>query len=66
MSPASWLSDVREYVNEVQTEYKKITWPPQKEALAGTIGVVSVTAVVTLVLAVVDFGLSRLMQLMLQ
>lgn len=66
MNPARWVKDTREYLAEVQTEYKKITWPPQKEAVAGTIGVVAVVAVVTTVLGVVDFALSRVTQLVLQ
>ncbi len=66
MNPASWIKDGRQYLVEVQAEYKKITWPPQKEAVAGTIGVVAIVAVVTSVLGVVDFLLSRIMQFILQ
>jgi preprotein translocase subunit SecE len=66
MNPVEWVSDARQYLAEVQVEYKKITWPAQKEATAGTIGVVVVCAIVATVLGFVDFGLSRLMQLVLQ
>ena len=66
LNPGSWVKDTREYLTEVQAEYKKITWPPQKEALAGTVGVVVVVAVVTTVLGLVDFALSRFSQLMFQ
>jgi preprotein translocase subunit SecE len=66
MNPAHWYQDTRAYFSEVGGEYKKITWPPQKEAVAGTVGVVVVVAIITVVLGVVDFGLSRVMGLMLQ
>jgi preprotein translocase subunit SecE len=66
MNPADWFSDTRQYLTEVQVEYKKITWPTQKDSTAGTIGVVVVCAIVATVLGFVDFGLSRLMQLVLQ
>jgi preprotein translocase SecE subunit len=66
MNPADWYRDTRQYFVEVSGEYKKITWPPQKEAVAGAIGVVAVVSVVTAVLGVVDFGLSRVMQLVFQ
>jgi len=66
VNPAQWVRDTREYLSEVQGEYKKITWPPQKEAVAGTVGVVAVVAIVTTVLGVVDFALSRVTQLVLQ
>jgi preprotein translocase subunit SecE len=66
IDPVSWVKGTREYLTEVQAEYKKITWPPQKEAVAGTIGVVAVVAVVTVVLGIVDFALSQITQLLLQ
>jgi preprotein translocase subunit SecE len=66
MNPAAWARDTKEYLTEVQSEYKKITWPPQNEAVAGTVGVVMVVAVVTVVLGLVDFALSRVTQVLLQ
>ena len=65
MNPVEWFSGARQYMHEVGVEYKKITWPPQKEAVAGTIGVVIVVAIITVVLGVVDLGLSRIMQVVL-
>jgi preprotein translocase SecE subunit len=62
----SQIQDIRNYLTEVQAEYKKITWPPQKETVAGTIGVVAIVAVVTSVLSTIDFILSRIMQAVLQ
>ena len=66
IDPVGWVKGTREYLTEVQSEYKKITWPPQKEAVAGTIGVVAVVAVVTIVLGIVDFALSQITQVILQ
>ena len=65
MNPADLLRDVRQYVSEVQAEYRKIVWPPQKEAVVGTIGVVVVVTIVTTALGVVDYVLSVLLQLVL-
>ena len=65
-SPTDWYKDARQYLTEVQGESRKITWPPQKEAIAGTLGVVVVVIIVSTVLGVIDFGLSRIMQLVLQ
>ena len=48
INPGDWIRDTRQYMEEVQAEYKKITWPPQKEAVVG--------AGVTLVLFVLAFG----------
>ena len=65
-NPAHWYRDTRQYLAEVQTEYKKITWPPQAEAIAGTKSVIVVVAIITTALAAVDFVLSQLMQFVLQ
>ena len=62
MNPITWISDARQYLAEVQVEWKKITWPPQNEALVGTVSVVVVVTVVTTVLSVVDYGLSMIMR----
>jgi len=60
--PAQWLRDSRQFLSEVQAEFKKVTWPSQKEYVGGTIGVVVVVIIVTLVLGVTDFGLGKLVQ----
>ena len=65
MNPTGWVRDARGYLGDVQGEYQKITWPPQSEAIAGTIGVAAIVAVVTTALGFVDFLLSRIMQYLL-
>ena len=66
MNPAQWVRGTREYLGDVQGEYQKITWPPQAEAVAGTIGVAAIVSVVTVALGIVDFLLSRIMQYVLR
>lgn len=60
-----WISRSRDYVGEVQGEFNKITWPPQPEWVNGTISVVVVVALIATFLGIVDFGLSRMMQMVL-
>jgi len=62
MNPAEWIGSARQYLHEVGVEYRKITWPQQKEAVAGTISVIVVTTIITVVLGLVDFGLSEVMK----
>jgi preprotein translocase subunit SecE len=66
VNPLNWIRDAREYLAEVRVEWKKITWPPQKDAMAGTVSVVVVVAIVTTVLGFVDYGLSLVMRVVLQ
>jgi preprotein translocase subunit SecE len=61
--PANWIEDGRQYVAEVQAEFKKITWPSQREYVSGTIGVVIIVIFLAIVLGVIDFGLAELMEL---
>ena len=61
-NPAVWVNDSRQFLLEVRSEFRKVTWPSQKEAVAGTIGVVVVCAIITTVLAVVDFSLGQIVQ----
>jgi preprotein translocase subunit SecE len=64
-NPAVWISESKQFLTEVRSEFRKVTWPTQKEAMAGTIGVLVVVAVLTTGLSLVDFGLAQLIQLIL-
>jgi preprotein translocase subunit SecE len=61
-NPAVWVSESRNFLLEVRTEFRKVTWPTQKEAVAGTIGVIVIVAVITLVLSLLDLVLSTTMR----
>ena len=65
MNPAIWFQDARQFILEVRTEFRKVTWPTQKEAVAGTVGVVVVVAVITGGLSLVDLVLGQVIQLIL-
>ena len=65
-NPTQWYRDTRQYLTEVEAEARKITWPAQKEAVAGTIGVMVIVFIIGIILGTADFGLSRLMHWILQ
>jgi preprotein translocase subunit SecE len=64
-NPAVWASDSRQFLEEVRVEFRKVTWPSQDEARAGTIGVIVVVAVLTTGLSLVDFALSWAIRMIL-
>lgn len=66
MNPVDWFRAAQEYLREVGVEYRKISWPPQKEAVAGTVGVLVVVTIITVVLGVVDIGLAEVMRRVLE
>jgi len=61
-NPVEWAVQGREFLNEVQVEFKKVTWPTQKETVGGTIGVIVLVALVALGLFAVDGILAWLMR----
>ena len=65
LNPAVWYRESSQFLSEVRVEYRKVTWPTQKEAVAGTVGVVVVVAVLTTGLSLVDLGLGQLIRLIL-
>jgi len=62
-NPAVWIAEGRQYLNDVRSEFRKITWPNQREYVGGTVGVVIIVAFLTLVLGLIDAGLSMVMEL---
>ena len=62
-NPVHWAEQSRSFVNEVQVEFKKVTWPTQKETMAGTIAVIVLVAIIGLGLFAVDGALSWAMNL---
>ncbi len=50
-------------MNEVQSELKRVVWPPRKETTAFTWVVLVVVAFVSAYLGIVDFAISMVMGL---
>jgi preprotein translocase subunit SecE len=53
---------VRQFVREVKTELKKITWPDRKATIASTVVVIVIVLIVCVYLGIVDMILSRLIR----
>ena len=62
-NPAAWIAATRQYLIDVRTEFRKITWPSQREYVGGTVGVVVIVAFLTVVLGLIDAGLAMLMEI---
>ncbi len=58
-NPTEWIGESRQFLLEVRSEFRKVTWPSQKEAVAGTIGVIVVVAIITSALSLVDVVLGQ-------
>ena len=53
---------VKQFLREVKTELKKVTWPSRKDALSGTAVVLIAVFIISFFLGIVDWGLSNLVK----
>jgi len=63
--PGEWIGQSREFLEEVRAELRKVTWPTQKEYVGGTIGVLVIVLVLTVVLGLEDYVLAKIIQLVM-
>ena len=56
----------KQFLREVKTELKKVTWPTKKDALSGTAVVLVAVFIVAFFLGIVDWGLSNLVKELLK
>ncbi|MBN2516247.1 MAG: preprotein translocase subunit SecE [Deltaproteobacteria bacterium] len=59
------MSKIGQFLRESRIELRKVTWPTPKEALSSTSVVIVVVIIVSLFLGVVDFGLTKIIKLVL-
>lgn len=59
-----FLSLIR-FLKEAKIELKKVTWPSKKDTLGSTYVVIIVVFLIAIFLGLVDFGLSRILKLLL-
>ncbi len=60
------VESTKQFLREVKTELKKVTWPSRKDTLSGTAIVLFTVFVVAIFLGVVDSGLSNLIKMLLK
>ncbi|MEI8172028.1 MAG: preprotein translocase subunit SecE [Deltaproteobacteria bacterium] len=56
---------VVQFLKEAKVELKKVTWPTPKQTLASTSVVIIVVIIVSAFLGIVDFGLAKVIRLVL-
>ena len=56
----------KQFLREVRTELKKVTWPSRKDTLSGTLVVLVAVFIIAIFLGIVDSGLSNLIKALLK
>jgi preprotein translocase subunit SecE len=60
------FESAKQFLREVKTELKKVTWPSRKDTLSGTLVVLIAVFIIALFLGIVDLGLSNLVKTLLR
>jgi preprotein translocase subunit SecE len=60
------VEGAKQFLREVRTELKKVTWPSRKDTLSGTLVVLVAVFIIAIFLGIVDSGLSRLIKELLK
>ena len=56
----------KNWTKGLQAEFKKIVWPDKQTLVKQTVAVVSITAVVGVLIAVIDSGILQLLNLLIK
>jgi preprotein translocase subunit SecE len=56
------VTRIREFVQDVLVEFRKVTWPSRQELINSTTVVIVVTVVLAFFLGGVDIGLTKLVE----
>jgi preprotein translocase subunit SecE len=59
------VEKVKQFLAGSKVELKKVTWPTPKQTLASTSVVIIVVIIVSVFLGIVDFGLTKIIKLLL-
>ena len=59
------MQKVMKFLSEAKAELKKVTWPSPKQTMASTSVVIIIVFIVSFYLGIIDFGLAKLVKLIL-
>jgi preprotein translocase subunit SecE len=59
------IEKIKQFLTGSKVELKKVTWPTPKQTLASTSVVIIVVIIVSTFLGIVDFGLTKIVKLIL-
>lgn len=62
----TYLNSVKQYFSGVISEVKKVAWPTRKQVTENTIIVISAVVAAMIIFGLIDFGLSKLLEYVIQ
>ncbi|MCB5262855.1 MAG: preprotein translocase subunit SecE [Candidatus Cloacimonetes bacterium] len=58
------FAEVSRFFRDVRSEMKSVSWPTKNDLKEGTVVVIVMSAIVAIFLSLVDFGFSRILELL--
>jgi preprotein translocase subunit SecE len=58
------FENVSRFFRDVRSEMKSVSWPGKDDLKEGTTGVIMMSAIVAVFLSLVDFGFSKILELL--
>ncbi len=58
------FAEVSRFFRDVRSEMKSVSWPNMNDLKEGTVVVIVMSAIVAIFLSLVDFGFSRILELL--
>jgi preprotein translocase subunit SecE len=62
----TWLKRIGKFFREVRAEVKKVTWVGRKELITSAIVVIFVVAISVGYIGVIDFAISKVLEVLIQ
>jgi preprotein translocase subunit SecE len=59
------IQKIKQFLSEAKAELKKVTWPSPKQTMASTSVVIIIVFLVAIYLGIIDFGLAKLVKIIL-
>ena len=60
-----WINKIKIFLSDARIELRKVAWPTRKQTIASTSVVILVVFIVSTFLGIVDFGLAKIIKLVL-
>ena len=59
------MQKIIQFLSEAKAELKKVAWPTPKQTMASTSVVVIIVLIISLYLGIIDYGLAKLVKLII-
>jgi preprotein translocase subunit SecE len=59
------MQKINQFLSDSKAELKRVTWPSRKQTMASTLVVIMIVFIMAIYFGIIDFGLAKLIKLIL-